>query len=165
MSTIWTHLAACSTPSSSSMSETYGRESCDQARAAPRVCSCTDRGGHLEVFARNIAALSEFHRVVAIDLFGHGFTSNTGGKAQNWDSLANHVLNTLDRLGIDESIWIGEALGAQLVEWVALTAPPERLAGGSPHQCCYPGCSARVAALRRSPPFPSVVGCGTRRPY
>lgn len=81
-------------------------------------------GGHLEVFLRNIASLSRSFRVVAIDLLGHGLTDlPREGEAFDWRSVSEHVLATLDALAIDSAIVVGEALGAQAAQWLAVRAP------------------------------------------
>lgn len=81
-------------------------------------------GGHLEVFLRNIDSLSRSFHVYAIDLLGHGMTDlPSEGEVFDWRSVSEHILATLDVLGIDSATVVGEALGAQAAQWLAVRAP------------------------------------------
>lgn len=72
-----------------------------------------------------IPRLSERHRVVAVDLRGHGWTeAPPDGYAK--EQLATDVLAALDALGIDRVTWVGHDWGG----WVGLLATlraPERV--------------------------------------
>jgi 2-hydroxy-6-oxonona-2,4-dienedioate hydrolase len=80
-------------------------------------------GGHLEVFSRNVGPLSEDHHVVAVDLAGHGFSESPAGFSYDWPRLAEHVLETAVQLGLERPVIVGEALGAQLAQWIAIRHP------------------------------------------
>ncbi|HUQ75869.1 MAG TPA: alpha/beta fold hydrolase [Burkholderiales bacterium] len=73
--------------------------------------------GHLEVWLKNIAALAAQHRVVAMDMLGHGFTARPNRPYEISDYIA-HALATLDALGIKRATWIGSSLGG----WVSARA-------------------------------------------
>lgn len=82
-------------------------------------------GGHLEAYARNIAALSAHYRVIAFDYPGHGWTTLTARDLEIADYVA-HVASLLDELGIDRAHVAGESLGG----WVAVkfaVAYPQRV--------------------------------------
>jgi 2-hydroxy-6-oxonona-2,4-dienedioate hydrolase len=82
-------------------------------------------GGHLEAYARNLAALAERYRVIAYDYPGHGWT--TVAKADlEIDDYVNHLAGLLDALGIERAHLSGESLGG----WVAVkfaARHPERV--------------------------------------
>lgn len=73
--------------------------------------------GHLEVWMHNIARLAERHRVIAIDMFGHGFTGKPDFpyEIQNY---IEHALAVLDALGVERATWMGSSLGG----WVSARA-------------------------------------------
>ncbi|WP_284748199.1 alpha/beta fold hydrolase [Amycolatopsis sp. RTGN1] len=80
--------------------------------------------GHLEAFARNILAHSEFD-VHAIDMLGHGYT---GKPAQPYEiaDYVQHLLDYFDAVGIQAAHIVGESLGG----WVGARAAidhPERV--------------------------------------
>lgn len=71
--------------------------------------------GHLEAYARNIAALAEHFRVIAYDYPGHGYTTLAEADLELPDYVA-HLRGLLDALGIDRAHLSGESLGG----WVAV---------------------------------------------
>jgi 2-hydroxy-6-oxonona-2,4-dienedioate hydrolase len=85
-------------------------------------------GGHLEAYVRNIGPLSRDFHVFAPDLVGHGYTDKPVDYSHTWSGLAAHVVSLLDALGIDRPWLVGEGVGAQVAQWLALTAP-ERISG------------------------------------
>jgi 2-hydroxy-6-oxonona-2,4-dienedioate hydrolase len=81
--------------------------------------------GHLEVWLPTIRALAASHRVIAIDMLGHGFTARPDRPYEIKDYIA-HALAVLDALGIRRATFMGSSLGG----WVsARTAAqhPERV--------------------------------------
>jgi 2-hydroxy-6-oxonona-2,4-dienedioate hydrolase len=70
--------------------------------------------GHLEVWLHNIAALSRNHRVIAMDMLGHGLTSRPDRPYEIADYM-NHILATMDRLQVGRATWMGSSLGG----WVS----------------------------------------------
>ena len=82
-------------------------------------------GGHLEAYARNIAALSESYRVVAYDYPGHGFTTLADRDIELPDYV-RHLAGLQDALKIERAHLCGESLGGWLsVKFAA--AYPERV--------------------------------------
>jgi 2-hydroxy-6-oxonona-2,4-dienedioate hydrolase len=70
--------------------------------------------GHLEAFGRNIAAMSPYLELHALDMLGHGYTDSPGGDLRI-PRYVEHVLAYLDSRGIERAHFIGESLGG----WVA----------------------------------------------
>jgi 2-hydroxy-6-oxonona-2,4-dienedioate hydrolase len=73
--------------------------------------------GHLEAFARNLAAHARDRTCHAIDLLGHGYS----GKPDHPYEISHyrdHLLGYLDTLGVDRAHLVGESLGG----WVAARA-------------------------------------------
>ncbi|GAA2541461.1 alpha/beta fold hydrolase [Pseudonocardia hydrocarbonoxydans] len=71
--------------------------------------------GHLEAYARNIAALAGHFRVIAYDYPGHGYTTLAEADLELPDYVA-HLRGLLDALGVDRAHLSGESLGG----WVAV---------------------------------------------
>jgi pimeloyl-ACP methyl ester carboxylesterase len=71
------------------------------------------------MWADQIAALSVHHRVLALDLPGHGASIDTCGEV----SSALEVLRCLDAVGVDRAVFVGSSLGAT----VAIDAALERV--------------------------------------
>ncbi len=88
------------------------------------------RGGHLETWVRNMPALSQRFRVIAIDLLGHGLTSPAADGQYDVASLSRHVHDVLDALQLDHVHVVGQSLGAWVAAHMALThaARVDRLA-------------------------------------
>ncbi|MFC9768293.1 alpha/beta fold hydrolase [Rhodococcus sp. NPDC127593] len=70
--------------------------------------------GHLEAFARNIAAHAPYYRCHAIDMLGHGYTGKPD-YAYEIPRYVEHLVNYLDAVGLDRAHLVGESLGG----WVA----------------------------------------------
>ena len=95
-----------------------------QAGAGPCLVFLHGTGGHLEVFFRNLGFLADSHHVVAMDLLGHGQTDLPDDVGPfDWRTIAEHVLATMDSLGIKSATLVGEALGAQAAQWLAVNHP------------------------------------------
>lgn len=99
------------------------RTRCLEAGSGRPVVLLHGTGGHLEAFVRNIGPLSRRYRVVAIDLAGHGFSESPPGFGYDWPGLAAHVLQALSALGLVRPVLVGEALGAQVAQWIAMHRP------------------------------------------
>lgn len=80
-----------------------------------------------EMFAPQVAALRETHRVITWDERGHGYTEDSGRPFTYWDS-ARDCLGLLDHLGIERAVLAGMSQGGYLSLRAALLAP-ERVAG------------------------------------
>jgi len=78
--------------------------------------------GHLEVFAKNVAAHAAEYRVLALDLLGHGYT----GKPDHDYEIAHyidHVLAFMDAAGVDRASLVGTSLGGWISARIAAQAP------------------------------------------
>ena len=80
-----------------------------------------------EMFAPQVAALRDTHRVITWDERGFGLTEFDGQPFSYWDSAAD-CIGLLDHLGIDRAVVGGMSQGGFLSLRVALTAP-ERVRG------------------------------------
>ncbi|MGW4032929.1 alpha/beta fold hydrolase [Streptomyces sp. NPDC004838] len=114
--------------------------------SGPAVVFLHGRGGHLETFARNLAAVAApGRRAIAIDLLGHGLTARSAEgwghlparSAEGWGHLpgrraqgdytigeiAGHVRAVLDALDLAEADLVGQSLGGWAAALTALDAP------------------------------------------
>ena len=82
-------------------------------------------GGHLEAYARNLAAFAQQYRVVAYDYPGHGYTTFADHDLE-LHHYVEHLLGLLDTLGIGRAHLNGESLGGWLAVKFA-AAHPERV--------------------------------------
>jgi 3-oxoadipate enol-lactonase len=80
-----------------------------------------------EMFAPQVAALSQTSRCVSWDQRGHGQTREDGEPFSYWDSAAD-CRAILDHLGIEKAVLVGLSQGGFLSMRLALEAP-ERVAG------------------------------------
>lgn len=93
-----------------------------EAGSGPALVMVHGTGGHLEAYARNVRALSEHFRVVLYDMVGHGL-SDKPDRPYLIDYLSDHLLATIDALGIDKAYLSGESLGGWVAAWTAAHAP------------------------------------------
>jgi pimeloyl-ACP methyl ester carboxylesterase len=70
-----------------------------------------------------IDVLSKSHRVVALDLIGHGLTAKPSELDYSLTDFAKHVLAFMDALKIPSASLIGNSLGARLAMECAAIAP------------------------------------------
>lgn len=96
-----------------------------QAGAGPDLILLHGTAGHLEAYARDIAELATSFRVTAYDMIGHGWT-DLPDRPYTTDVLADHLIGTLDALGIERAHLSGESLGGWVVAW-ASAFHPERV--------------------------------------
>src|SRR6478735_4929459 len=61
-------------------------------------------------FARVLSGLAEHHRVLALELQGHGRTAGTD-RPMTFEHLANDVVGVLDHLGVEQADVFGFSLG------------------------------------------------------
>ena len=96
-----------------------------EAGAGEPLVLLSGTGGHLEAYARNLAALAERFHVIAYDYPGHGYTTLAEDDLELPDYLT-HLDGLLDALGVQSAILNGESLGG----WIAVkyaAAHPERV--------------------------------------
>src|SRR6202046_1642751 len=79
-------------------------------------------GGHLEAYARDIAALADRFRVTAYDMVGHGW-SDLPDTPYTIDVLSDHLIGLMDALGISRAHLSGESLGGWVTAWTAAYHP------------------------------------------
>jgi len=71
---------------------------------------------------RNIPALSERYRVIALDLPGYGYSSK-GAYPYSMAFHAAACAGLLSALGIDQAVWVGHSMGGQIALTAALEIP------------------------------------------
>ncbi|MGA0588362.1 alpha/beta fold hydrolase [Dyella sp. KRB-257] len=78
-------------------------------------------------FARLAPRLAARHRVIALDLPGHGHSDHLGeGASYHWSDYVRAVLGAADALGLERYALLGHSLGAGIASMVA-AARPERI--------------------------------------
>jgi 2-hydroxy-6-oxonona-2,4-dienedioate hydrolase len=93
-----------------------------QAGSGPDLVLLHGTGGHLEAYARDIGGLARDFRVTAYDMVGHGW-SDLPDTPYTTDVLADHLVGTLDALGIERAHLSGESLGGWVVAWATAFHP------------------------------------------
>ena len=81
---------------------------------APALLLLHGTGGHVEAFARNLAAHAVHFRTIAMDMVGHGW-SDLGDGPLEIDDYVDHVVAFMDAIGIERAAFSGVSLGG----WVA----------------------------------------------
>ncbi|MER5491662.1 alpha/beta fold hydrolase [Streptomyces sp. NPDC002490] len=90
----------------------------------PAVLFLHGRGGHLESFARNLAAVAaQGRRAIAVDLLGHGLTGRSTEGRYTVRELTDHVRAVLDAFDLAEADLVGQSLGGWVAALTALEAP------------------------------------------
>jgi 2-hydroxy-6-oxonona-2,4-dienedioate hydrolase len=79
-------------------------------------------GGHSEAYIRNLGPHGEQFWTIAMDLVGHGF-SDLATEPLEIKQYADHVIATLDALGIERAAVSGESLGGWVAARLALDRP------------------------------------------
>jgi 2-hydroxy-6-oxonona-2,4-dienedioate hydrolase len=79
-------------------------------------------GGHAEAYTRNLAAHGKHFNTLAIDMLGHGWTDKP---AIDYEipAYADHVLKTMDALGVQRAHISGESLGGWVATYIAIHFP------------------------------------------
>lgn len=80
-----------------------------------------------DMWCRQLATLAESHRVINVDLRGHGQSSVVDKPFTLYD-LVDDVLAVLDHAGIDRAVWAGLSIGGMVGLRAAIVAP-HRVAG------------------------------------
>ncbi len=79
-------------------------------------------GSYIPAWKQNIAALSENHRVIALDLPGFG-KSSKDANSYSIPFFTETVMQLQQALGIPKATWIGHSMGAQIAMEGALSHP------------------------------------------
>jgi len=116
-----------------------------QAGAGEPVIFLHGTSGHLEAFARNIAAHAKRYAVHAIDMLGHGYTGKPD-YAYEIPRYRDHLLAYLDAAGIESAHIVGESLGGWVGARTAIDAP-DRIA--SLQLLCAGGTVANPQVMER----------------
>jgi len=74
------------------------------------------------LFTHQVAALERNHRVINIDLRGHGQSGPSEAAFSVYD-LVDDVVTVLDAEGVDSAVWMGLSIGGFLSLRAALTMP------------------------------------------
>lgn len=78
-------------------------------------------------FARLAPRLAARHRVIALDLPGHGHSDHLGdGASYHWSDYLRAMFGAADALGLQRYVLLGHSLGASLASMMA-AARPERI--------------------------------------
>ena len=80
-----------------------------------------------EMWAPQVPALAERHRVINIDERGHGRSGNLTEPFDLYDMVAD-VVAVLDALEIERAVWAGLSIGGMVAMRAAITVP-DRVAG------------------------------------
>jgi len=80
-----------------------------------------------EMWAPQVPALAEGHRVINIDERGHGRSGNLTEPFDLYDMVAD-VVAVLDALEIERAVWAGLSIGGMVAMRAAITVP-DRVAG------------------------------------
>lgn len=104
-----------------------------EAGDGPPLLLLNGTSGHLECYARNVAAFSRHWRLVLFDAVGHGYTDKPD-MAYTLPVYADHVGGLMDALGLERASLSGESLGAWIAAWFAADHPErvERLVLNTP---------------------------------
>ena len=78
--------------------------------------------GYIPMWKKNIGALAEHHRVIALDLPGYG-KSDKPRANYSMTYFARAIRGFLDALDIPRAVLVGHSMGAQISMHVALQAP------------------------------------------
>lgn len=79
-----------------------------------------------EIWSPHVAVLSQRHRLVLVDMRGHGRSTNPGGRFSH-RQVARDLLGLLDSLGVGRFSAIGASSGAMTLLHVATSLAPARV--------------------------------------
>ena len=79
-------------------------------------------GLRLEAWTPQIDSLADSHRVIAVDLPGHG-ESQAIAPGSSLPDFVNWFISALDDLGLDSANVVGHSMGALIAGGCAVTAP------------------------------------------
>ena len=93
-----------------------------QAGSGDPVIFLHGTSGHLEAFARNIAAHAKRYACHAIDMLGHGYTGKPDFPYEI-PRYRDHLLSYMDAVGIGAAHIVGESLGGWVGARTAIDSP------------------------------------------
>lgn len=97
------------------------RVAVDGDPAAPALILSNSLGTTLEMWAPQVAALSERHRLIRYDTRGHGGSPITPGPYR-FDALGQDVLAVLDALQVEQAAFCGISMGGHIGLWLGIHA-------------------------------------------
>ena len=92
---------------------------------APVVVLSNSLGTAMEMWAAQVPALTQRHRVLRFDSRGHGRSTVPAG-AYSMDRLGRDVVGLIDGLGLERVSFCGLSMGGMIGQWLGVRAP-ERL--------------------------------------
>lgn len=99
------------------------RVAVDGDPAAPALILSNSLGTTLEMWAPQVAALSERHRLIRYDTRGHGGSPITPGPYR-FDALGQDVLAVLGALQVEQAAFCGISMGGHTGLWLGIHASP-----------------------------------------
>ena len=127
----------------------------------PVVVFCHGLLANSHMWQAQIDALSTQYRCIAIDFWGHGQSQTLPASCNNLQDVANHVLQLLDALAINDVAVVGHGSGGAIAAEMALLAPARihglvmlnSFVGFEPQVNCikYQGFMAQVANAQAVP--------------
>lgn len=93
----------------------------DRGRGTPAIVFVHGFTCNLSSWKEQLAALSENHRCVAVDLPGHGGSAESG--EATIEVLAQSVNDTLDALELNEVVLVGHSMGCRIVSEMFSQSP------------------------------------------
>jgi pimeloyl-ACP methyl ester carboxylesterase len=92
--------------------------------AGPPLVLIHGFGGSTYDFEESVVEpLSRRHRVIAIDLYGFGWSERSGDFAYGWPLWSDQVAGTLDALGIERAAVLGHSMGGAVAAVFAARHP------------------------------------------
>lgn len=107
-----------------------------------------------KMWREQVPALAETHRVLNLDLRGHGRSGEVAQPFSLYDAVSD-VVAVLDELGIEKAVWCGLSIGGMVALRAALTCPDR--VGGLILLDTDAGREAPLRKLRNN-----LMGLGTR---
>lgn len=80
-------------------------------------------GGHTFSFRKNIPALAEHFRVIAVDLMGFGYTERPRKSDYSLTAQARMVVGLMDALGIESAAIVAHSMGGEVAMRIAAGFP------------------------------------------
>lgn len=94
----------------------------DQGQGPQTIIFIHGLGSYLPAWNKNIAALSQSYRTIALDLPGYGKSSKENAQV-SMKGYADAVLALMDELKLEQAVLAGHSMGGQIAITAALQAP------------------------------------------